>query len=139
MIVYGRTKPRHQRHIYAYLTDAGKVCLCGAVQDEVTHKRGKAARRLGVDQERAFEREHGPEKIGERGDPVDHIGTFGKYQVKSTRGPVTRMLRNIDRMDGIYLDRVPVLIQRFVRQGVRTETFVTLRLSDWQALHGRDE
>lgn len=118
------------------------VCdLCGLTPAdyEARQRRGKSAARLGKDQERAFEKEHGPRKIGEFGDPVDHIGSFGKYQAKSTRRPVSTMLRNIDRMDGIYLDKVPLLVQRFVRHGVRTETFITLRLSDWQALHGRDE
>jgi len=116
-------------------------CACGLTRAdyELRQRAGKRARRLGVDQERAFEKEHGPRKIGEFGDPVDHIGTFGKYQSKATRAAVPSMLRNIDRMDGYYLEKVPILVQRFVRHGVRTETFITLRLSDWQALHGRDE
>jgi hypothetical protein len=115
------------------------TCPCGKRRDEAAVRRGRSAARLGKDQERAFEKEHGPRKIGEFGDPVDHIGAFGKYQVKSTRRPVTARLRHIDRMDAIYLDKVPILVERFVRRGVKTETFVTLRLRDWQALHGRDE
>ena len=142
--------PKRHTHVWApmarYLEDEAVPddlsCFgCGLTRAdfEARQKRGRSAARMGKDQERAFEKEHGPRKIGEFGDPVDHIGSFGKYQVKSTRRPVGPMLRNIDRMDGMYLDRVPVLVQRFVRQGVRTETFVTLRLSDWEALHGRDE
>jgi hypothetical protein len=117
----------------------GPICRrCGAVRNPDAARRGKSARRLGGDQERAFEREHGPTKIGERGDPVDHLGAFGKYQVKSTRSAVPARLRVIDRMDGLYGDRTPILVQRFVHQGRKTETYLTLRLRDWQALHGRD-
>lgn len=136
-----RSKKRHE---HRWATDyAGQVycdiCLLWQKDYEARQRRGRSAARLGKDQERGFEKEHGPRKIGEFGDPVDHIGAFGKYQVKSTRRPVSARLRHLDRMDAYYLDKVPVLVERFVRVGVRTETFVTLRLRDWQALHGRDE
>ena len=137
-------KPHPGRaHAYPTLILEGAIergpCRCGKAYPAEAVVRGKRSARMGKDQERAFEKEHGPRKIGELGDPVDHIGAFGKYQVKSTRAPVTAMLRNLDRMDAIYTDKVPILIQRFVRAGVRTETFVTVRLADWAALHGRDE
>jgi hypothetical protein len=123
---------------YPYIS--GSRCLrCDKVRDETRARRGKSARRLGGDQERAFEREHGPTKIGERGDPVDHIGRLGKYQVKSTRGEIPARLRRIARMDGLYGDRTPILVERFVHAGRKTETFLTVRLADWQAIHGRDE
>jgi hypothetical protein len=142
-IRFGSITPRKHRHAYGgVLTPQGfryDACRCGKEYPADAVKRGRSAARLGKDQERDFEKEHGARKIGEFGDPVDHIGPFGKYQVKSTRRPVTARLRHLDRMDAYYLDKVPLLIERFVRQGVRTETFVTLRLRDWQALHGRDE
>jgi hypothetical protein len=104
-LIFGRPVPApHPRRKHAYVDG---ICPCGAVYDPALAKRGRSAARLGKDQERAFEREHGPRKIGELGDPVDHIGAFGKYQVKSTRRPVTARLRNIDRMDGTLSPRPP--------------------------------
>jgi len=144
-IVTGRIRQRPHIHRFDFSVDTYPpiyTCVfCGLQQEdyEARQKRGKSAARLGKDQERGFEREHGPRKIGEFGDPVDHIGAFGKYQVKSTRRPVSARLRHLDRMDAYYLDKVPVLVERFVHVGRRTETFVTLRLKDWEALHGRDE
>lgn len=112
---------------------------CHRWRDPIASRKGRSARRLGHDGERSFERDHGPTKIGERNDPVDHLGSLGKYQTKTTRGAVPARLRAIDRMDGLYGDRTPILVNRYVHQGRRTETYLTIRLRDWQALHGRDE
>jgi hypothetical protein len=136
----GGSTRKCRRHDWVTYLGAEPSCTrCGAIRDDARVRRGKSARRLGGDQERAFEREHGPTKIGERGDPVDHIGRLGKYQVKSTRGEVPARLRRIARMDGLYGDRTPILVERFVHAGRKTETFLTVRLADWQAIHGRDE
>lgn len=112
---------------------------CGHVQDPVAARRGRSSRRLGSDQERRIERVYGPTKIGERGDPVDHLGRLGKWQSKATRGAVPRWLADpMRKMAGLYGDRVPLLILSFVRQGLPTEDYVVVSGRDWLALHGRD-
>lgn len=113
---------------------------CHHVQDAARVRAGRSARRLGGDQERRIERVYGPMKVGERGDAVDHIGTICKWQSKATRtAPPGWISGPIARMDGLYGDRLPVLILSFVRPGVPVEDYVLMRGSDWLALHGRDE
>jgi hypothetical protein len=121
---------------------------CGAIRDETRARRGKSARRLGGDQERRIERIYGPVKIGERGDPVDHIGRVWRWQSKATRKvpplwlaaivqPTYRLWTAIPKtsrtawlkMQGLYGPRSSVLIWSFVTNGVRTRDwlFVSLR------------
>lgn len=112
---------------------------CGHVQDRSRVRRGKSSRRLGGDQERRIERVYGPTKIGERGDPVDHLGKLGKWQSKATRGPVPRWLADpMTKMAGLYGGRIPLLILSYVRQGVPTEDYIVISGRDWLDLHGRD-
>lgn len=113
---------------------------CGRVRDDAKARSGKSSRRLGADQERRIERVYGPRKIGERGDPVDHIGTVCKYQSKASRSaPPAWLSGPIKRMDGLYGDRLPVLVVSYVRPGVPVEDYIVMRGRDWLALHGRDE
>ena len=115
-------------------------CACGAIKDTALSRRGKSSARLGKDQERRIERVYGPTKIGERGDPVDHLGKLGKWQSKSTRGPVPKWLADpMRKMDGLYGDRIPLLILSYVRQGVPVEDYILMRGSDFLDWHGRDE
>lgn len=115
--------------------------------DPVKARRGKSARRLGTDQERRIERVYGPTKIGERGDPVDHIGRVWKWQAKATRAAPPLWLARITepaqvspvpltvsipwgRMEAHYLDRRPVVIRSYVHVGTRTR--------DWLFVGERD-
>lgn len=138
--------PRRHRHEWCHFPAeepfrAVDVCLrCGKAKDEVRSRRGKSNRRLGADQERRIERVYGPRKVGEYGDPVDHLGRLGKWQSKSHRTAPPKWLAGpLARMAGIRDDLVPLLILSYVRQGKPTEDFVIVRGCDWLALHGRDE
>ena len=131
---------RHPRPYRRPLEDGGWACgRCGTDIDPARARRGKSARRLGGDQERRIERVYGPTKIGERGDPVDHLGRLFKWQSKASRRSVPSLLSAIRRMDGLYGDRLPVLVLSFVRAGVPVEDFVVMRGRDFLDLHGRDE
>ena len=118
----------------------GHACRrCGALRNPVAVRRGKSSRRLGGDQERRIERVYGPTKIGERGDPVDHLGRLGKWQSKATRNAVPRWLADpMRKMAGLYGDRIPLLILSFVKPGVTPEDYIVIAGRDWLALHGRD-
>ena len=129
-----------QGHV-EYVREEPQRCLhCDKPRDAVRSRKGKSSRRLGHDQERRIEKRYGPTKIGERGDPVDHLGVLFKWQSKATRGPVPHWLADpMAKMEGLYGDRIPLLILSYVRTGVAVEDFVVVRGVDWLALHGRDE
>ncbi len=128
---------------------ARTVCRrCGRPRSAEASRRGANSRRLGGDQERRIERVYGPTKIGERGDPVDHLGRTWKWQSKATRSLPSRWIAAIsdaplfmdalpgylrvpmERMGGLYGNRCPVVVRSFVRQGVRTR--------DWMFVRGWD-
>ena len=123
---------------------------CNRVRDEVAAKRGKSARRLGGDQERRIEKVYGPVKIGERGDPVDHLGRVWRWQSKATRGlppkwlaaitePTYRAVvpfaleRAYDAMAGHYDPRGSVVIRSFVSRGVRARDWLFVDAADGAA------
>jgi hypothetical protein len=149
------TRPARQprpcrRHVWSLSTDMApdsrvlayvyRCARCGHVRSDTASRKGRSSRRLGADQERRIERVYGPRKIGERGDAVDHIGTIGKYQSKASRTkPPAWLSEPLHKMDGLYGERVPVLVVSYVRPGVPVEDYIVIRGRDWLALHGRDE
>lgn len=124
------------------------VCgRCGVTIDETRARRGTSARRLGGDAERRIERLYGPRKIGERGDPVDHIGRVWRWQSKATRAlpplwlaaiaeptPLGKLPASIEvpywGMAGHYAELLPVVIRSYVHVGARTR--------DWLFVHHGD-
>lgn len=128
---------------------------CGRVRDEAAYARGRSARRLGGDMERRIERVYGPTKIGERGDPVDHIGGVWRWQSKATRADPPVWLAAVavptyrqtlpaalraafDGMAGLYDPRTSVVVRSYVRPGVRTRDWLIIRPSAaraWFALY----
>jgi hypothetical protein len=137
-------KPRLHRHHFHRQGDGTWLCFEHAepvIRDEVAARRGKSSRRLGGDTERRIEKVYGPVKIGERGDPVDHLGRVWKWQSKATRlqipkwlsvieRPVQRFTIGVDiarpygRMKHLYGTRSPVVIRSFVRSGTRTRDWL---------------
>lgn len=128
------------------------VCgSCGKIMDPDKARRGKSSRRLGGDQERRIERVYGPVKIGERGDPVDHLGRVWRWQSKATRQLPPRWIVAIEApswlprlplglagphvlMDGLYSPRVGVVIRSFVSNGTRTRDWMVIRATDGDEL-----
>ena len=121
---------------------------CDRTRDEDRHRQGKRARRLGGDQERRIERVYGPTKIGERGDPVDHIGRVWKWQSKATRADPPLWLAAISEpthrdtapagvvaahrhMEPVYRDRTPVVIRCYVHAGTRTRDWLFVDCADF--------
>lgn len=144
--------PRKHRHIWYRTVEAGEtswVCLAHSepvIRDIVKARRGKSSRRLGADQERRIERVYGPVKIGERGDPVDHIGRVWRWQSKATRSVPPQWLAAIrepewtqlvpawavapyNAMAGLY-SRKSVLIRSFVSRGIRTRDWLIVSSID---------
>lgn len=120
---------------------------CPAIRDEAKARRGKSARRLGGDTERRIEKVYGPVKIGERGDPVDHLGRVWRWQSKATRALPPKWLVAITEptlkralpttlhaayagMTGHYDPRRSLLIRSFVSRGIRAR--------DWLFISPRD-
>lgn len=129
------------------------VCArCGHRKDLARMRRGKSSRRLGGDQERRIERVYGPTKIGERGDPVDHIGRVWRWQAKATRALPPRWLASINlptprdppssvadawnRMSGLYGTRRSVVIRSYVSRGIRTRDWLFVGAEDAVAEFG---
>lgn len=145
------TVPRVHRHrfgreVWHALNHGAGPCLpaceikyvcerCGRVREEAAYARGRSARRLGGNQERRIERVYGPTKIGERGDPVDHLGVRFRWQSKATRHAPPIWLAAVSEptyrehvdaltsaalaaMEGHYGGRESVVIRSFVRSGV---------------------
>jgi hypothetical protein len=139
-----------RRHVWVHhggpgvepVWDGRTVCLrCGRERDETRARRGKSSRRLGGDTERRIEKVYGPVKIGERGDPVDHLGRVWRWQSKATRAlppkwlapialpaPRTSIPKPLNdawlRMDGHYTDRAPLVIRSFVSRGIRSRDWI---------------
>lgn len=130
------------------IVEASRCVNCRHVVDPVAIRRGRSSRRLGGDTERRIERVYGPRKVGEYGDPVDHIGVDWKWQSKATRGDKPRWLAAvlkplwratlpawivgpIERMTPYYPDHKPVVIRSYVRPGVRAEDFLFVRGHEW--------
>lgn len=132
------------------------VCACGAHRDMDAPRRGRSARRFGIEQERRIERVYGPRKVGEFGDAIDLIGRWFVWQSKATHdeppawlasivGPVHRMAptfvpRCAEAMLPIADGRAPLVIQTFVRsdgpKDQRTRDWIWVRELDWMNLHG---
>ena len=145
-----------RRHMWMIEQQTGHTyChLCGHHRDEARVRRGKSSRRLGGDQERRIERVYGPVKIGERGDPVDHIGRVWRWQSKATRALPPKWLAAIDkptrhdvtaaigaawnRMTGLYGGRRSVVIRSFVSRGIRTRDWLFIDAHDGVAEFGYD-
>ena len=133
--------------------DGESWCVrCSAIRDPAASRRGRSADRLGKDQERRIERTYGPRKVGEYGDPVDHLGRDFKWQSKATRGlppkwlaaitaPMWRpilpkaVLGPMAHMVGIGGARRPLVIRSFVHHGVATRDWLFARDRDWWAFH----
>jgi len=127
---------------------------CQRLKDPWLSRRGKSSRRLGGDQERRIERVYGPRKVGEYGDPVDLIGATFKWQSKSTRSLPPKYLVAIDgiapvpdpapdwitapihAMYGYRDDLVPLLIESYVKPGVRARDWLIVPTFPWERLHG---
>jgi hypothetical protein len=126
---------------------------CGTIRDEARRRRGKSARRLGGDQERRIERVYGPWKVGEYGDPVDHVGRDFKWQSKASRIAPPLWLSSVREiaplpspapawitkpllaMQGLYGRLFPLLIRSYVRQGVPTRDWIVVPSPAWNLLH----
>lgn len=140
------TTPRRcRRHQWMLNWSAATICArCGIVRDTAKSRRGASSRRLGGNQERRIERVYGPRKVGEFGDPVDHLGVTWKWQSKATRADPPAWLAAIlepthraklptyitdpmQRMNGIANHLRPVVIRSFVHQGkpVRDWMFIS--------------
>jgi len=147
---------RHEWVRPAWQPEEAWCARCGKLRDEASVRRGKSSRRLGSDQERRIERVYGPTKIGERGDPVDHLGAVWKWQSKATRSLPPKWLATIDEpvfrpdlphfitrplyaMHGLYGDRSGVVIRSYVHAGTRTRDWLFIRSEDalrWFGLGG---
>lgn len=134
-------KCRHPRYARIRTAEGTRCEPCGHVFDDALIRRGRSSRRLGGDTERRIEKVYGPVKIGERGDPVDHIGRVWKWQSKATRALPPKWLAVIDRpvqrspismeiagpygrMQHLYGTRSPVVIRSFVSRGIRTRDWL---------------
>ena len=56
---------------------------CWQRRDEAKSRKARSSVRMGKDNERRLERVYGPTKVGERGDAIDLIGHFWKWQSKA--------------------------------------------------------
>lgn len=139
------------RHVHAWT-----VCPCGAHRDLTAPRRGRSARRFGIDQERRIERVYGPRKVGEFGDAIDLLGRDFAWQSKATRDdppawmlsvsdpvlrePTALVLDCASAMAPIIDGRFPLVIQTFVRRdgpkGEQTRDWIWVRAADWVGLHG---
>jgi hypothetical protein len=103
---------------------------------------------MGKENERRLERVYGPTKVGERGDAVDLVGHFWKWQSKASRADVPRKLarvttieyvatvpayvrRPLEAMAPLYPMLSPLLVRSFVRQGVPTQDFIYVPSAEW--------
>ena len=127
---------------------------CGKCMDPAMTKRGRSSDRLGKDQERRIQAVYGPQKIGQRGDAVDHIGRVWRWQSKATRALPPKWLAAIDgpthhdvtasiaaawnAMTGLYGTRRSVVIRSFVSRGIRTRDWLFLDAHDGVAEFGYD-
>ncbi len=135
----------HPRDRRVGLEGGGYRCdRCQRVITVEQVRRGRRSRRLGGDTERRIERLYGPRKVGEFGDPVDHLGKLFRWQSKATRGLPPKWLAIIDQpvvkltlpaaiavpwhhMEGHYEDRRRIVIRSYVRNGGKAEG----RTRDW--------
>lgn len=139
------------RHVHVW-----SVCPCGAHRDLAAPRRGRSARRFGIEQERRIERVYGPRKVGEYGDPIDLIGRDFAWQSKATHDPMPEWLTMVDSpvehappsvvvvsaaaMRPFLAGRLPLVIQTWVRRdgpaALRTRDRIWVRAGDWGAMHG---
>lgn len=139
------------RHVHAWT-----VCPCGAQRDLEAPRRGRSARRFGIEQERRIERVYGPRKVGEHGDAIDLIGRDLAWQSKAThdappdwmaavttpvlRRPTALVWSCATAMEPILAGRAPAVIQTFVRRDgpkdQRTRDWVWVPAEWWGAWHG---
>lgn len=141
-------KPKCRRHIWTDATIPASCSRCNQPRDDARVRLGKSARRLGGDQERRIERIYGPRKVGEYGDPVDHLGRDWKWQSKATREakplwlsavllPTWRetvpawVITALERMEPYHSELKPVVIRSYVRRGVRPEDYLFIRGYQW--------
>lgn len=127
--------------------------LCGAIRDPAKSRQARSSVRLGKDQERRIEATFGPEKVGEFGDAIDHLGRLWKWQAKASRSAPPLWLASIQAfagrltlpadwaatftaMEPLRRDLRPLLIRSYVRPGVRTRDWIVVRSSDWAEEHG---
>lgn len=109
---------------------------CEVVRDETRSRRGKSARRRGVDYERDVASVLGGSKVGHHGGPVDVQTPLLNVQVK-VRGAfpswMTDELDKLPRTGG----RVPALVVADTPgAGRRRRAVVVMSLEDFRDLHG---
>src|SRR5574343_138755 len=115
-----------------------RVCeRCGRQRDETAARRNRGNRQRGDRHELAIARRYGGRKIGGLGGPVDVEGTWCKAQIKSHAGAVpARLADPFAKLATVADGRVPVLIERWTRQGAEPVDFVVLRGADFRDLLG---
>ncbi len=130
--------PHHYTRATVDGTDVGHVCSrCGRQRDETAARRNRGNRRRGDRHELAIARRYGGRKIGKLGGPVDIEGTWAAAQVKSHTGDVpARLADPFAKLATVADGRVPVLIERWTRQGAEPIDFVVLRGADFRDLLG---
>jgi len=145
----------HQRHRWGVL-DGVEVCevsTCGKTRDHEAAKRSRSSVRMGKDNERRLAKRYGWLKVGQLGDAVDLLGDHVKVQSKATRAAVPDFLASshgiahvdvlpgyvmgpLQAMDGLYPDRIGIVVRSFVHAGRSTTDYIYIRANDWLALHG---
>ena len=131
---------RNHHYVRSYVDGVlvGKACdHCGRQRDEVAARRNRGNRTRGDRHELAVSRTYGGRKIGKLGGPVDVEGSWAKAQVKSHTGGVpARLADPFAKLATVMDRRVPLLIERYTRQGAEPVDFVILRGSDFRDLLG---
>ena len=166
-----RSEPRH-RHSWrtAHIGPTGRLVIhlglghidcrdgaycrnCLAIRDCTASRRGRSSDRLGKDNERRIQRVYGPRKVGQYGDPVDHVVRVWKWQSRATRTTPQLWLSRIDEpislpdppewvtvplnaMQPYYPELAPLLVRSFVQRGVGTRDWIFLRGIDWVSWAG---
>lgn len=138
----GRKCSHHYVRTLIPVGDDGLVTVricdhCGRPRDEDVARRNRGNRKRGDRHELAVARTYGGRKIGKLGGPVDVEGTWAKAQVKSHAGAVpSRLALPFAKLDSVADRRIPLLIERWTRQGAEPVDFVVLRGSDFRDLLG---
>jgi len=157
-----RSEPRHRHIWHTYMRLPGDEIItechvksCGKlwVEQAAQSRRGRSSDRLGKDNERRIQKVYGPRKIGQYGDPVDHVGRVFKWQSRASRTTPQLWLSRIDApvslpdppewvtvplnaMSPYYVELAPLLVRSFVKVGVGTRDWVFLRGIDWVSWAG---
>lgn len=125
--------PKDSRHT---LEDGGWVCgRCSTVMTPETIRRGKSARRRGIDYERELAWKLGGTKVGHFGGAADVIVNemFVVQSKVGLRFPgwMQDELNKLPRTGG----RIPLLVVADAGSGHKRRAVVVLGLDDWRDLH----